>query len=266
MTVRPAAVAGQFYPDDPIELAETVDGYIGPGLAEVAADTVRGLIVPHAGHLYSGSVAGVAYWLLRRAHERIRTVVLVGPAHRVYLDGIGTSTATEWHTPLGPVVLSLDETNKVLHEFDFVTDRDDAHAQEHSLEVQLPFLQRVLDQDFQLLPLVVGRIESQAMAEVLTPYLDRNDVIVIVSTDLSHYLNYDEAADRDRETARHIIERRPEAILDRDACGAYPLRGSLLAATDRGCAVELLALASSGDTQGPRDRVVGYGAFAITGG
>jgi AmmeMemoRadiSam system protein B len=266
MNVRHAAVAGQFYPEDAAELAHSVDRYIHSGLADVNASSIRGLIVPHAGHMYSGPVAGVAYWVLRKASDRIRTVVLVGPSHRVFLEGIGASLANEWVTPLGPVAIAQDETSKLLHEFDDVTVRDDAHAPEHSLEVQLPFLQRVLEPDWQLLPLVVGHVDSNVVAEVLEPYLTRPDAVVIVSTDLSHYLTYDDARQRDNATAWNIIERNVDHIYDDDACGAYPLRGALVAAKDRDCNIELLALANSGDTQGPRDRVVGYGAFAITGG
>jgi AmmeMemoRadiSam system protein B len=266
VNVRHAAVAGQFYPDNPVELAESVDSYIHSGLADVAESSLCGLIVPHAGYIYSGPVAGVAYWVLRKAKDRIRTVVLLGPSHRVFLDGIGVSWASEWHTPLGPVVLAQDEISKLLHEFSVVTVRDDAHAPEHSLEVQLPFLQRVLNPDWQLLPLVVGHVDSAATAAILEPYLTRPDVLVVVSTDLSHYLTYDDARERDNRTAWKVIERDPDHILDDDACGAYPLRGALTAAKEGDCTIELLALANSGDTQGPRDRVVGYGAFAITGG
>jgi AmmeMemoRadiSam system protein B len=266
MNIRHAAVAGQFYSDDPDELAHNVDSYIHSGLADVNANSLHGLIVPHAGYIYSGPVAGVAYWVLQKARSRIRTVVLAGPSHRVFLEGIGASLAAEWHTPLGPVAIAQDETSKLLHEFSAVNVRDDAHAPEHSLEVQLPFLQRVLDPDWQLLPLVVGHVDSNVMAEVLEPYLTRPDVVVIVSTDLSHYLTYDDARERDNRTAWNIIERNPDHIFDDDACGAYPLRGALVAAKEGDCNIELLALANSGDTQGSRDRVVGYGAFAITGG
>lgn len=247
MRVREPAVAGTFYTADPDQLAREVRGY----LAQAATGPQPpGVIVPHAGHVYSGPVAAHAYARLQRAQR----VVLAGPAHFVPVRGMAAPVADVWRTPLGDVAID--------HEAE--VPRDDApHAPEHSLEVQLPFLQLQLDPGWRLLPILVGWAEATAVADVLEPFLADTDTIVVLSTDLSHYHPYAQAQVQDRRTAEHIVGRRWDLIADDDACGAYPLRGLLLAADRLGAPVHLLDLRNSGDTAGPHDRVVGYGAFAV---
>lgn len=247
MRVREPAVAGTFYTADPDQLAREVRGYLTQA---PAGPQPPGVIVPHAGHVYSGPVAAHAYARLQRAQR----VVLAGPAHFVPVRGMAAPVADVWRTPLGDVAID--------HEAE--VHRDDApHAPEHSLEVQLPFLQVQLDPGWRLLPILVGWADPAAVADVLEPFLADPDTIVVLSTDLSHYHPYAQAQVQDRRTAGHIVGRRWDLIADDDACGAYPLRGLLLAADRLGAAVHLLDLRNSGDTAGPHDRVVGYGAFAV---
>lgn len=252
MRVRSPAVAGRFYTGDPYELAREVDDYLAA--APAVADQPPGIIVPHAGHIYSGPVAAHAYVTLHRTQR----VVLAGPAHFVYVDGIIAPLADVWRTPLGDIAIDQEAVGTT------GLPRDDLpHAPEHSLEVQLPFLQRVLDPGWQLLPLLVGRAEPSAVADVLEGFLADPRTVVVLSTDLSHYLPYAAARARDAATAERIVARDWAAIDDHDACGAYPLRGLLLAAQRLEMPVHQLDLRSSGDTAGPRDRVVGYGAFTV---
>jgi AmmeMemoRadiSam system protein B len=257
---RPAAVAGTFYPDDPAVLARVVDD-------AVAAAAVRGrmpkaLIVPHAGYAYSGPVAATAYAQLAAGRDRIRRVVLLGPAHRVVLGGLAVSGADAFVTPLGRVEVD-DEARRRVLALPQVSVDDAAHAREHSLEVQLPFLQRVLA-SFRVLPLAVGEAEPADVAEVLDAVWGGPETAIVVSSDLSHYHDYDTAAALDRRTARAIVRVHPDALSDADACGAHAVRGLLEAVQRRGLQVHLLDLRSSGDTSGDRETVVGYGAFAVT--
>lgn len=252
MDVREPAVAGRFYTGDARTLAHEVQGWLAaaPGGTEQSA----GIIVPHAGHIYSGPVAAFAY---RRVH-RTQRVVLAGPAHFVAVAGIAAPAASVWRTPLGDV--AIDQTT--IRDLPVTVD-DYPHAPEHSLEVQLPFLQEQLEPGWQLLPLLVGRTDPLDVADVLEPFLADPDSLVVLSTDLSHYLRYAQACERDAATADRIVARDWQGIADEDACGAYPLRGLLVAAERLDLPVELLDLRNSGDTAGPHDRVVGYGAFTV---
>jgi AmmeMemoRadiSam system protein B len=251
--VRKPAVAGLFYPDDPRELAATVDGLLAAAPSSAVAP--KAIVVPHAGYMFSGAIAATAYACLAPARERIRRVVLLGPAHRVALEGVARPSVDAFRTPLGDIPLVTDPLPGVA-----VDDR--AHAGEHSLEVQLPFLQRTLDA-FSLLPLVVGACDPSVVAAVLDATWGGVETLIVVSTDLSHYEDHASATRHDRVTADAIVGRDIAAIGPYDACGVYPLRGLLAAAAARALAPVELDLRNSGDTAGPRDRVVGYGAFAL---
>jgi hypothetical protein len=263
MKVRPPAVSGMFYPDDPRELSAIVDALLADAAPDAApAPAPKALVVPHAGYVFSGPTAAIAYATLRPRRAEITRVVLVGPAHRVLLDGLALPAAGAFRTPLGDVAID-PAAREVLARDPAVVIDDRPHADEHSLEVQLPFLQRALDA-FTLVPLVVGCCASATVARVLESVWGGPETIVVVSSDLSHYEDHDSAATHDRITAAAIVARKSEALDPRDACGAYPLRGLLEVATARDLEPVLLDLRSSGDTAGPRDRVVGYGAFALT--
>ncbi|HSO96042.1 MAG TPA: AmmeMemoRadiSam system protein B [Acidimicrobiia bacterium] len=256
---RPPAVAGTFYPDDAASLAAQLDELVPPG---VTGPAPKALIVPHAGYVYSGPVAGHGYATLRAARDRIERVVLLGPAHRVPVRGLATTSADEWVTPLGAVTID-DAARQAVLAVPNVEIDDRAHADEHSLEVHLPFLQHTLRR-FSALPLVVGRADPETVAAVLDTVWGGPETLIVVSTDLSHYLDHATASARDRRTAEAIVAGRPDMIRLDDACGAHPVRGLLLAARRHGLRTRLLDLRNSGDTAGPSDRVVGYGAFSLS--
>jgi AmmeMemoRadiSam system protein B/AmmeMemoRadiSam system protein A len=260
MRVRPAAVAGTFYEDDPRALRESVEECLrdaGPP----SGPAPKALIVPHAGYVYSGPVAARAYAQLAPLRGRVQRVVLLGPAHRVALRGLAAPRTEAFATPLGvipidgPALARLDGLPQVLRS-------DEPHALEHSLEVQLPFLQVVLG-EFALVPLVVGDASAEEVALVLERLWLGDETLLVISSDLSHYLDYESARRIDAETCRAIEELRPDALGRDSACGRVPVRGLLVAARRHGLAARTLDLRSSGDTAGDRRRVVGYGAWAF---
>lgn len=260
--VRPAVVAGVFYPAEVGELrrqlADAFDRAVQP---DADAPVPSALVAPHAGYVYSGPVAATAYLRLAPAAEWIHRVVVLGPSHRVPLRGMALSSADAWETPLGAVPVEAGTLEAIGHLSGVAVD-DVAHAPEHSLEVQLPFLQTVLD-DFVLVPVLVGDATVGEVTAVVDALWREPDTLVVVSTDLSHYLRYEDAALADARTAAAIVAADAARISDRDACGAQPLRGLLRSAGGRHKHVEQLDLRSSGDTAGDRERVVGYGAFAL---
>lgn len=258
-TIRQPAVAGMFYPDDAQELHQQVQELLSVAHAE--GPLPKALIVPHAGYIYSGPVAASAYAQLRTLRDRIRRVVLLGPAHRIAFRGLAASSADVFRSPLGDVPLDTDAL-AVLRELPQVRVLDAAHAQEHSLEVQLPFLQETLG-DFRLLPLVVGEATYAEVAEVLETVWGGPETLILISSDLSHYHDYATAQRMDRATSEAIERLQPEHIDHDQACGRTPVGGLLLVARKHGLHATLLDLRNSGDTAGPRDRVVGYGAYAL---
>ena len=262
--VRHPAVAGTFYPADPAQLRAAVEGFVAAGSARdrgAGEPPPKAVVAPHAGYVYSGPIAGSVYARVARLRGTVTRVVLLGPAHRVPLRGLAVPSVDALETPLGPVPVD-DAGRRSVLDLPQVTVDDGAHADEHSLEVHLPFLQVVLG-DVTVVPLVAGLVAGEDVAEVLDVAWGGDETLVVVSTDLSHYLDYDTATRVDRETAAAVVARRAAEIGPHTACGAYPLRGLLVAAARRGLEVQLLDLRNSGDTAGPRDRVVGYGAFAL---
>ncbi len=260
--MRPPAVAGSFYPSDRDELDAAVRGYLeSVPAADRDEPTPVALIVPHAGYIYSGPVAASAYARVAPARDRIRRVVLLGPAHRVPVAGLAAPDATAFETPLGRVPLDRVSLRRAvaLPQVEFF---DAAHAREHSLEVHLPFLQHVLA-DFALVPLVVGNASPQQVARVLESLWGGDETLVVVSTDLSHYYDYATARQMDAETSRAIESLQPEAIGTERACGRIPVQGLLLEAKRRKLAVHAVDVRNSGDTAGSRDSVVGYGAYVV---
>ena len=254
--IRPPAVAGPFYPAQPERLREMVRGFMEHAVP-AAAGLPHAIIAPHAGYPYSGPVAAVAYAQITAGREQIRRVVLLGPAHRVRVQGLAASSAAAWQTPLGDVALD-QETIQTLLALPHVTIHDEAHVPEHGLEVQLPFLQTILD-TFQLVPFVLGNAPAAAVAEVLHHFLDDPDTLLVISSDLSHYHPYEVAHRLDKATAQAIEALRPLAV--GQACGRTPINGLLQLAREQGWRASTLDLRNSGDTAGPRDQVVGYGAF-----
>ncbi|MGH9213011.1 MAG: AmmeMemoRadiSam system protein B [Acidimicrobiales bacterium] len=260
--MRPAAVAGQFYPDDRDALRAEVAGYLS-GAREAASETppAKAVIAPHAGYRYSGPTAGRAYQALAARRGTVERVVIMGPAHRVRLDGVGISTAERWATPLGETEVDQDACRE-LADLAGVVEADAAHMPEHSVEVHLPFVQEVLG-DVPVVPLVVGRASVRAVARTLDAVWGGDETAIVVSSDLSHYLDDDTARSRDRATALAILECRASDIGPYDACGFLPVGGLLSAAVGHGLAPQLLDLSTSADTAGDPSRVVGYGGFAL---
>ena len=259
-SVRPAAVAGRFYPGDAAALAGEVDALLAAAPAPAGARP-KALIVPHAGYVYSGPIAAAGYRHLLGAGPRPRRVVLLGPAHTVALRGIALPDVDALATPLGVVRVDVALAARAAALPQVLPSRD-AHAREHALEVQLPFLQRTLGPDFTLLPLVVGHVAPATVAAVLDALWGDDDTLLVISTDLSHYLGYADAQALDADTARRILALDPGFESDQ-ACGAFALRGFLQAARSHGLVGRLLDLRNSGDTAGDRRRVVGYAAFAF---
>ena len=255
--IREPAVAGQFYPVNASELGATirllfeqVQGEEGPA--------PKALIVPHAGYIYSGPVAATAYVRLRPYRKQYTRVILLGPAHRVGVRGLALSGAEFFRTPLGDVPLDKDALDALT--MPEVRVIDATHQFEHCIEVHLPFLQTIIE-SFSLVPLVVGDATPESVAEVIDALWGGPETLIVISSDLSHYLSYDEARVSDKATC-HAIENLEAHSIDRDhACGATPIGGLLISAKRHGIQVTTLDLRNSGDTAGDRNRVVGYGAW-----
>jgi MEMO1 family protein len=256
---RPTAVAGTFYPAEARAVRAEVEGFLRE--VKETGPVPKALIAPHAGYRYSGPIAASAYGRVRDGRGRISRVVLLGPAHRVCVRGMATSTADAFDSPLGPVRLDREAIARI-ETFPRVKPFDLAHQDEHSLEVHLPFLQVTLG-DFSLVPIAVGDAKPDEVAAVLDELWGGDETLIVVSSDLSHYLEDHAAKALDAETTRAIEQLAFERIGDDQACGRMPMRGLLAVAKRRGMSVTTLDLRNSGDTSGKRDWVVGYGAWAI---
>jgi AmmeMemoRadiSam system protein B len=259
--VRPAAVAGYFYPDDPRQLRLMVAEFLADA-AGTADEVPKAIVAPHAGYRYSGPTAGRAWAQVAPARGVIRRVVLAGPAHRVALRGVGVPSVDRLDTPLGPVTVDAELRETVLA-LPNVAVSDEAHAEEHSLEVHLPFVVEALGADVTVLPLVVGWVDPEPLADVFDAVWGGEETLIVASTDLSHYHDDRTAKRIDAETVELVLAGRVEAIGHERACGSAPLRGLLVAARRHGLAPRLIDVCTSADTAGTPDRVVGYGAFAL---
>lgn len=255
-TVRMPAVAGLFYPADPGELASVVDRY----MADVADPEVysRAVVAPHAGYVYSGRTAGYAH---KNLDPTVKRVLVLGPTHRVGIEGMALTGADWQQTPLGRIKTDEEITGILETEFSEVITAPIVHAQEHSMEVQLPFLQRHLTSDFTVVPLAVGQCDAEAVARVIRRFWHWPDTAIVVSSDLSHYLPYEEAQVQDQRTIEQILAGGPD-LNGQQACGTYPLSGLMNFARSEDLSVKVLDACNSGDTAGDRQRVVGYAAIA----
>ncbi len=258
-SVRNPAVAGLFYPADPRELHAMIADFLA--VADTSVSVPKAIIAPHAGYVYSGPIAASAYARLKPARGQITRVVLLGPAHRVGFSGLALSSADYFMTPLGRIAVDQEAVKKISH-LPKVHVMDAAHAQEHSLEVHLPFLQEVLG-EFSLVPLVVGDAEPGEVAEVLDLLWGGPETLIVISSDLSHYHDYKTAQKLDRATSQAIEQLRIEDIQYDQACGRNPVNGLLHVARRLGLKAKTIDLRNSGDTAGSSDRVVGYGAYVF---
>jgi AmmeMemoRadiSam system protein B len=259
--VRPPAVAGSFYPADAGRLRAAVEGHLVAANGSRAAATPKAVIAPHAGYVYSGAVAGRAFAALGDGASAIRRAVVIGPAHFVPFRGIVVPGAAAFRTPLGEVPLDRAAI-EALRDLPQVKLADAPHESEHALEVELPFLQVVLG-EFALVPLLVGEATAGEVAQVLEHLWGGPETLIVISSDLSHYEPYGRAREHDAATAAAIERLDAASLGPRDACGWLPVGGLLVAAARRGMGVARLDLRNSGDTAGPKDQVVGYGAWAF---
>ncbi len=256
MRVRPAAIAGLFYSDDVDTLRASVRKFIDD--APESSLHPKALVAPHAGTIYSGPTAGYAYKLIPNSVQR---VVLLGPAHRVAVRGLAVPSVDAFETPLGNVTLDRDAIAAAL-QLPHVHQDDAPHAQEHSLEIHLPFLQEHLG-SFQLVPFVVGQATAAEVAEVLALLWGGDETLILISSDLSHFHDYETARRMDAETTAAIESLDAHKLHYESACGRVPLSGLLAVAKERDMKVHTLDVRNSGDTAGTRERVVGYGAYAF---
>jgi len=257
---RPAAVAGLFYTSEAQQLSVEITHFLSQ-VHKPLNVIPKALIVPHAGHIYSGPVAASAYKLLEPLANKIKQVVLLGPSHRVAFRGIATPDMDFFETPLGKVKINTLFCKKA-EQLSFVNSNNTAHKDEHSLEVHLPFLQLLLN-DFELTPLVVGDCDRDDVASLLELFWGDSETLVVISTDLSHFHNYATAVQKDRLTSAAIESLQPEEINYDDACGRAPLNGLLTLAKHHQLKINCLDLRNSGDTAGDKDRVVGYGSYVV---
>jgi MEMO1 family protein len=256
--IRPPAAAGLFYAGDPCRLQASVSELLG-AVKPSAAVVPKALIAPHAGYVYSGRVAAEGFATLRLRAQPIKRVVLIGPAHFVPVRGIAAPTVEAFETPLGRVPVDRDALSAIS---ELVIETDAPHAPEHSLEVELPFLQALLE-SFAVVPLVTGDAKAQEVAQLLRRLWGGPETLIVASSDLSHYHDYDTARRIDGATAAAIERGEWETLGPDQACGFLAVAGLIAETSRRGLAPQRLALCNSGDTAGGRDRVVGYGAWMV---
>lgn len=260
-SIRPAAAAGHFYPSDAELLRTQVSEMLAASMpAEELATPPKAVIVPHAGYMYSGPIAANAYSTLQSLRGRIRRVVLLGPPHRLAVRGFVLPSVQGFSTPLGVVPIDVSSRSLLQGLPDGHVD-DRPHAEEHCLEVQLPFLQTLLD-SFEIVPVLVGQCCTGSVADLLDLLWGGPETLIVVSSDLSHYLSYEDSRALDRSTARQLLELNP-CLQAEQCCGAHAVNGLLTLASRRGLEPYLLDLRSSGDTAGDRCRVVGYASIAF---
>ncbi len=259
MSVRKPAVSGSFYPAYAQDLTRQLDSLMYE-VAEPTGAAPKMLIVPHAGYDYSGHVAAAAYRCLRHHHDQYKRVVIMGPSHCVALSGIAAPSATRFDTPLGAVEVAT-QCIAGIESLPFMKICEDTHRLEHSLEVQLPFLQSVLD-DFEVVPLVVGETTALQIKQILDALWGGDETLIIVSTDLSHFL-FDSDAKRVDQSTTAKIKAMESNVNGKEACGHYPLNGALAFAKAKGLMVEHLCSGNSSEKSGDRDQVVGYASFVL---
>lgn len=256
---RQPAVAGSFYPANPEQLHLMLDQYLNDAASD--EDAPKAIIAPHAGYIYSGSIAASAYARLKKAHDRITRVVLIGPSHRVAFRGLAVSRAETFITPLGRISIDQAAVQSIAH-LPFVEYIEQAHTYEHSLEVHLPFLQEVLD-NFEIVPIVAGDASPEQVSQVLDILWGGDETLIVISSDLSHYHDYVTAQQMDKATSRTIEQLQYDRLASESACGKVPVSGLLKLARKKLLSVTTIDLRNSGDTAGDKTSVVGYGAYVI---
>jgi len=261
INIREASVAGTFYPTDPIQLKQMLEQYLND--ASVSNKVPKAIIAPHAGYIYSGAIAASVYARLQSAKELINRVLLIGPSHRVGFHGLALSTAKQFATPLGNIEVDVNTVAQIA-EYSFAQYMDQAHTYEHSLEMHLPFLQTVLKK-FSLIPIVAGDASAEQICQIIEQFWDETETLIVISSDLSHFHDYETAQKLDRDTTEKIEKLRYEELGSSSACGCVPISGLLALVRKKGLQVKAIDIRNSGDTAGSNDknRVVGYGAYVI---
>ena len=264
-SIRPPAVAGTFYPDNQSELRKVVDGYLNNAISvkEKRRNNLKALLIPHAGYLYSGPIAGNGYSLLRHTKGKINRVWLIGPAHHLLFTGLATTSYDLWETPLGQITIDPLCGQLIKKYPTLFAENNPAHRDEHCLEVQIPFLQQLFS-DFTIIPLLTGEFSLQAATKIINTEL-RPDDLIIISSDLSHYLLYNQAMDSDQETIDSIIALEEDYLVEENACGLTGIKILMQLAKLNKWKAELIDYRNSGDTAGDKDRVVGYASIGFWG-
>lgn len=253
-------VAGTFYPSDKVELTSMIETYLEQGQPWDKTKTPRALIAPHAGYVYSGQVAGSVYKTLEKIKDKIDKVAVLSPSHFFGLGRIAITDATHFQTPLGEVPVCT-KTLEQLKNFPQIEEIPKAFEKEHALEVHLPFLQKVLG-SFDLIPLIVGQVGPKDVYEVID-FFDKENIFIVISSDLSHFHDYESATEKDHHTQKTLENMDYENLAHDDACGYYPLRGLLKWAKERELSLETVEMRNSGDVSGDKSRVVGYGSYIV---
>jgi len=261
MRTRPPAFAGMFYPDKPQELAAAVKAYVATAAPRATPTPPKAVVAPHAGYIYSGPIAGTAYAALAARGGQVEQVILLGPSHRVAFSGVVASGAGVFETPIGPVAVDREAVASLVQS-GLAREFEGAHENEHSLEVQLPFLKQLFPAAH-VVPLLAGDDDWNAAKQVLAELWGGDETVIVISSDLSHYHDHATAKKLDASTARSMESLAAGTIDHEQACGATGVNALLALAADKGLACTTLDLRNSGDTAGPRSRVVGYGAFAV---
>ena len=263
LSVRPPAVAGQFYPANPDRLRVEIGRYIDQAALPAGLGTVRAVIAPHAGTVYSGPTAGYAFKALKHVADGAGTVFLLGPAHRVAVDGVALGSYRAFRTPLGDVAVDVGRVSDMLEHPALYSRSPGAHDFEHCLEVEVPFLQMVLS-DFRLVPMLFGRVDPKQVALDLVDRVGQRDLLV-VSSDLSHFYPYEAARRLDQGFLNALLEGDERNVEAGEACGRAPVATLMKMAERLGWDPHLLDYRTSVDTAGDRSRVVGYASVAYTG-
>ena len=262
LPIRRPAVAGMFYPGDPTLLRRTIQEYLDEATLPAELGAVRAVIAPHAGYIYSGPTAGYAFKALATLAPRNWTVYLLGPAHRVGFKGVALGAYSAYRTPLGDVPIAAERVTDMLTRSQVYVRSPEAHAQEHCLEVEVPFLQMALH-DFQMVPMLFGNVDAHLVAAELAENMDEDDLIV-VSSDLSHYYPYARARDMDLSLLEALLAEDRSSVERGEACGRIPAVVLMDIARRRQWRPYLLDYRNSGDTAGDRRQVVGYASVAYT--
>ena len=261
MRTRPPAFAGMFYSDKPQELAAAVKAYVAQATLVVTPKPPKAVVAPHAGYIYSGPIAGTAYAALAARGGQVERVILLGPSHRVAFGGVATSGAGVFETPIGPVAVDRDAVAELVRT-GLAREFEPAHENEHSLEVQLPFLKQLFP-GARVVPLLAGDDDWNVAKRILAKLWGGDETVIVVSSDLSHYHDYATAKKIDAGTAQSMQDLAAGQVDHAQACGATGVNALLALVADKGLACTTLDLRNSGDTAGPKNRVVGYGAFAV---